>query len=268
MQREQSANATSTLAWSGASRARSNVGCMVPPWQSLVYSRSAEPGSWRRRYRQPVCLAVWSSYSRLPVLTIVERHTFDGVGGGRWLLGWRIAAGCWPGRAALLDDGLDPASGGLRVAQDIRLPEPHDEPAEVRQLSGLLPVALDVAPDLGEPVVRIGPPRQLLAEGVPVAAVPEVAVAEEADARAGEHEVGSARQARGMLAVAQAGPPEGLSQQALGLAAFTAVRLLDTGGGRRGRLETAVGGDFRKHARILAQHGAARQPGASPAGSA
>jgi hypothetical protein len=103
----------------------------------------------------------------------------------------------------------------LEIRSDLGFPESEDGPAHLLEATGVLPVALDIALDLGEPVIGVGAAAQLPSPALPVSAVPEVPVAEDGDPRSVENDVGPPRQCGDVLPVPAPGRPESPSENDL-----------------------------------------------------
>ena len=106
------------------------------------------------------------------------------------------------------ESGDDTLGSRIDIRAEIAFPEPNDRPALVPKLSCQHLVPLTIVRNLGNPVGGIRAPLELPAEARPTPTVPEVAVTEDSDSQAGNHQVGSSSQFAGAEAVANSTGPE------------------------------------------------------------
>jgi len=133
----------------------------------------------------------------------------------------------------------------LRIAKDVGLPEAQHRPAELLERPSFLSIALNIGFDLGDPIRSVGTSGELGFARPPVAAVPEIAVAEDDDASFGDDDVGLAGQPGIVKTVANSQFPERTSKEHFGSGVAAAVPFLDVRSKAGRRLEIGVAGYFR-----------------------
>lgn len=124
-----------------------------------------------------------------------------------------------------------------RVAENVRLPQPHDRPPRRAQQARVAAIACNIRCNLRGPVQRVRTASQLFAPRAPTAAVPEIAVAEDDYARATKDHVWLAGKLWGMQPIPQSSAPQLLSEQQFRLGVARAIPLLDPRCRLRGRFE-------------------------------
>jgi len=131
------------------------------------------------------------------------------------------------------------------VSKNVRLPEPQDRPALSTEEACVTTVSGDVRSDLCCPVRGIRATRQLLAAEAPVATVPEVAITEDRDASAAEHDVRLARKVRSVQTIPETAPPQLFPKQQFRLSVTRPILPFDPRRRLRRRLKTGEPGDIR-----------------------
>ena len=102
--------------------------------------------------------------------------------------------------------------GLFRCAQDVRLPNPHHRPTCSLERALVLIIARNVSPHLRNPVCGIVAPTELGDACFKIAAMPEIAIAEDDDALSREYDVRDARQSGNVEAISKASTPEFATQ--------------------------------------------------------
>lgn len=137
----------------------------------------------------------------------------------------------------------NPPEHAIGVAVDLRFPDPQSPPAHFFQLARVLPVALHVSLDLGDPVGGVGAAGELRSPLCPVPAMPEVAVTKDREPSPWKDDVGLPGQVRDVLSEAGTGTPECAPQLHLATRVALPARAPSGGAGlRRGRSQTGIAG--------------------------
>ena len=107
-----------------------------------------------------------------------------------WVCLVKSLGGFWPPMPQVVEGRSDPLGDRRRVTPNLGLPKPQDGPPHLLEMEGILAVAFHVPLNLREPVVGVRTGPELLATALPVAAMPEVTVAEDCDFPLGKNDVG------------------------------------------------------------------------------